>query len=91
MRKTPEKGNPDFSMFNAKEVVDMRLCLNKLMGCYAFSKEKKSLLEEMWKELAFASVEAVAAMPEKEEKVSARISRNNLFRKNLLKKKSKST
>lgn len=88
MRKTPEKGKPDFSMFNAKEVVDMRLCLNKLMGCYAFSKEKKALLEEMWKELAFASVEAVAAMPEKEP---VNLKRNNLFRKNLLKKKSKST
>lgn len=88
MRKTPEKGKPDFSMFSAKEVVDMRLCLNKLMGCYAFSSEKKKVLEEMWKELAFASVEAVAAMPEKEP---VNLKRNNLFRKNLLKKKSKST
>lgn len=61
-----EKGKPDFSMFNTKEVIDMRLCLNKLIGCYSFDKEKKELLEKMWIDLSQASADKISEVEEKD-------------------------
>ena len=54
-------------MFNHKEVIEMRLCLNKLMCCYAHSEEKKKLLSEMWKDMSSACADLIAEAPVQEK------------------------
>lgn len=73
-----EKSGPDFSMFNSKEVINMRLCLNKLIGCYSQFPDKVEILKEMWKDLSEASADKISEMAEVPVKT---VGRKKLIRK----------
>lgn len=49
MRKTPEKGQPDFSNLDDKRVREYRDVVNEMLGAFSEFPEEKEVLMRVWK------------------------------------------
>ena len=64
MRKTPEKGQPDFSNLDDKRVREYRDVVNEMLGAFSEFPEEKEVLMKVWKCLSNECVDRTYNAPD---------------------------
>lgn len=72
MRKTPEKGLPNFSNLDDNRVREYRDVVNEMIGAFSEFPEEKEVLTRVWKYLSNECADRVCKLPDSSVSVQSK-------------------